>query len=337
MDPVVEEYKPKEMTAMLMKAKTGEIVAMTQRPSFNPETKEGLEGDATWRNLLVEDVFEPGSTMKIFTTAAAIEAGVFNPNATFVYPNGGFKLDDRPVNDHDHGAIGTLTFRQALSYSSNVGMLTLEKMMGNEKWMEYLKRFKFGESTDSGLLNESSGSLPTDNWVDQAMTSFGQAISVTNFQMMRAYTAIANNGTMLQPQYIKKIVDNNTKDEQVTATKIVGNPIKPETAKDVRTYMVDTVEDPTYGIAYGVYTLPGYHIAVKTGTAEINDPAKGYLNGETDYVYSVVEMVPAEDPEYVLYLTMKQPKTYDRTALAKIANPLMKLVTDIHEDDASDK
>ncbi|WP_430597561.1 peptidoglycan D,D-transpeptidase FtsI family protein [Enterococcus sp. AZ177] len=332
LDPVVEEYKPEDMTAMLMKAKTGEILAMSQRPSFNPETKEGIK---EWRNLLVEDRFEPGSTMKLFTTAAAMQEGKFNPNTTFAYPAGGYKLDDRTVNDHDFGAVGPLTFRQAISWSSNVGMLTLEQMIGGDKWKEYLEKFGFGKSTNSDLAGESAGELPGDNWVDQAMSSFGQAISVTNFQMMQAYTAIANDGSMLKPQYISKIVDKNTGEEKVTQPEKVGQPvIAPQAASDIRTYMIDTVEDPNYGIAYDVYKVPGYHVAAKTGTAQITGK-NGYMAGLTDYTYSVVEMVPADNPEYILYLTMKKPQTYTRDALAKIANPLMKVVMDSMDSDSA--
>ncbi|MEI5994860.1 peptidoglycan D,D-transpeptidase FtsI family protein [Candidatus Enterococcus mansonii] len=333
LDPVVEEFKPENMTAMLMKAKTGEILAMSQRPSFNPETKEGLGKDTPWRNILVEDKFEPGSTMKLFTAAAAIQEGKFNPNATFVYPAGGYKLDDRTVNDHDYGAVGPLTFRQAISWSSNVGMLTLEQQMGGDKWKEYLEKFGFGKSTNSGLAGESAGELPGDNWVDQAMSSFGQAVSVTDFQMMQAYTAIANDGSMIKPQYISKIVDKNTGEEKVTQAQKVGQPvITPQAASDIRTYMIDTVEDPNYGIAYDVYKVPGYHVSAKTGTAQITGE-NGYMAGLTDYTYSVVEMVPADNPEYILYLTMKKPQTYTREALARVANPLMQVVMDSMDTD----
>lgn len=335
LDPVIEEYEPEDMTAVLMKAKTGEIIAMSQRPSFNPETKEGLGEDTVWRNILVEDQIEPGSTMKLFTTAAAMQEGKFNPNAEFAYPTGGYKLDDRKVNDHDYGAVGPLTFRQALSWSSNVGMLTLEQMIGGEKWKEYLEKFRFGESTHSGLAGESAGELPGNNWVDQAMSSFGQAISVTNFQMMQAFTAIATDGSMLKPQYISKIVDKDTGEEKVTQPEKVGQPvITPQAASDIRTYMIDTVEDSNYGIAYDVYKVPGYHVAAKTGTAEINGE-NGYMAGLTDYTYSVVEMVPADNPEYILYLTMKRPQSYTREALAKIANPLMKVVMDSTDSDST--
>ncbi|MTD37630.1 cell division protein FtsI [Erwinia sp. CPCC 100877] len=329
MDPVVEEYKPENLTAILMKAKTGEILAMSQRPSFNPETKEGLGSkDGTWQNLLVESQFEPGSTMKVFTTAAAIQEGKFDPNATFVYPVGGYKLDDRTVNDHDYGAVGPLTFRQALSWSSNVGMLTLEQNMDHTGgvWKSYLEKLGFGKSTNSGLMGEIAGNLPGDNWVDRAMSSFGQAVDVTNFQMMQAFTAIANDGSMTKPQFISKVVDPNTGKQEVTQVEKVGQPVvSAQAASDVRTYMIDTVENPDYGIAYDIYKVPGYHIAAKTGTAQITGE-NGYMNGLTDYTYSVVEMVPAENPEYILYLTMQKPQSYSNKALAEIANPLMQKV-----------
>ena len=120
--------------------------------------------------------------------------------------------------------------------------------MGDEKWMEYLKKFGFGTSTHSGLSGESAGKLPGTNFVDRAMSAFGQAITVTNFQMMKGFSAIANDGSMLQPHYISKIVDKNTGKETITEPQIVGTPIKAQTAQQIRTYMIDTVEDPTYGL-----------------------------------------------------------------------------------------
>lgn len=337
LDPLVEKYEPEEVTAMLMEAKSGDIVAMSQRPSFEPETRDGLE---LWRNLLVEDKFEPGSTMKIMTSAAAIQQGVFNPNETFVYPYGGVVLDDTPgnetvVNDWDKGEKGTLNFRQAISWSSNVGMLELERRMGGTTWQDYLKKFGFGESTNSGLESESSGSVPGDNTVDQAMSSFGQAVSVTNFQMMQAFSAFANDGTMIKPQYIREIVDAKTGEKEVKQREEVGTPVSAQAVNEVRTYMIDTVEDPTYGIAYDVYTVPGYRVAAKTGTAQVVDEETGvYYTGPTDYLYSVVEMVPAENPEYILYITMKRPNTnYNKTTLAEVANPLMKLAMEIKATD----
>lgn len=326
MDQVNEEYQPEELTAVLMKAKTGEILAMGQRPTFNPETMEGLTGeDAIWRNFLVQDSYEPGSTMKVFTTAAAIEEGEFNENETF--QSGKIQVEDATINDHDFGEKGVLTMRQAVSWSSNVGMVILEQRLGG-RWYNYLQKLGFGQSTHSGLDDEVNGTLPTSNIVDRAMSAYGQAVGVTNFQMMKAFTSIANNGTMIQPRYISKVVDPQTGEERTTQTEVLGQPFSKETTEKVREYMRDVVESENYGSAYGVYSVPGYNVSAKTGTAQIASDTGGYQTGDTAYLYSIVEMVPSEDPDYVLYLTMKHPKTYDRMALAKIANPLMKRAMD---------
>ncbi|HIB1873210.1 TPA: penicillin-binding transpeptidase domain-containing protein [Enterococcus faecium] len=329
MDQVNEEYQPEELTAVLMKAKTGEILAMGQRPTFNPETMEGLTGEgAIWRNFLVQDSYEPGSTMKVFTTAAAIEEGEFNENETF--QSGKIQVEDATINDHDFGEKGVLTMRQALSWSSNVGMVILEQRLGG-RWYNYLQKLGFGQSTHSGLDDEVNGALPTSNIVDRAMSAYGQAVGVTNFQMMKAFTSIANNGTMIQPRYISKVVDPQTGEERTTQTEVLGQPFSKETTEKVREYMRDVVESENYGSAYGVYSVPGYNVSAKTGTAQIASDTGGYQTGDTAYLYSIVEMVPSEDPDYVLYLTMKHPKTYDRMALAKIANPLMKRAMDFKE------
>ncbi|HBE7952802.1 TPA: penicillin-binding protein [Enterococcus faecium] len=329
MDQVNEEYQPEELTAVLMKAKTGEILAMGQRPTFNPETMEGLTGkDAIWRNFLVQDSYEPGSTMKVFTTAAAIEEGEFNENETF--QSGKIQVEDATINDHDFGEKGVLTMRQALSWSSNVGMVILEQRLGG-RWYNYLQKLGFGQSTHSGLDDEVNGALPTLNIVDRAMSAYGQAVGVTNFQMMKAFTSIANNGTMIQPRYISKVVDPQTGEERTTQTVVLGQPFSKETTEKVREYMRDVFESENYGSAYGVYSVPGYNVSAKTGTAQIASDTGGYQTGDTAYLYSIVEMVPSEDPDYVLYLTMKHPKTYDRMALAKIANPLMKRAMDFKE------
>ena len=201
-------------------------------------------------NLLVEDRYEPGSTMKVMTTAAAIESGVFNENETFT--SGEIKIADATINDWDYQEQRrTLNMRQALSWSSNVGMVKLEQKMG-DTWQQYLKKFGFGQSTYSGLPGENSGILPTNNIVDKAMSSFGQGVGVTNFQMMRAFSAIANNGKMLEPHYISKVVNSQNGTERVTEPEVVGNPVSAQTTAKVREYMRDVVESKDYGSAYNV-------------------------------------------------------------------------------------
>ncbi|MDT2399939.1 penicillin-binding transpeptidase domain-containing protein [Enterococcus avium] len=335
MDKVSSEAKPTEMTAMLMQAKTGDILAMSQRPTFNPETKEGLGEEDAWRNFLVEDSYEPGSTMKVFTTSAAVNEGIFNENESYV--SGKIQVADATINDWDLGKKGILTMRQALSWSSNVGMVKLEERLG-DRWPEYVKRFGFGQSTYSGLPGETKGTLPTINIVDQAMSSYGQAIGVTNFQMMRGFTAVANDGKMLQPHYIEKVSNPDTGKEIITKPEVVGEPITAETAQKVREYMRDTVESENYGSAYDQYKVPGYHISAKTGTAQIAENGR-YLTGDTNYIYSIALMIPSEDPEYILYLTMKQPQEKQEGILGEIANPLLSRVMEFQntETDSSEE
>ncbi|MGX7203886.1 penicillin-binding transpeptidase domain-containing protein [Enterococcus pingfangensis] len=335
LDKVNSEVKPSEMTAMLMQAKTGDILAMSQRPTFNPETKEGLGESDAWRNFLVEDSYEPGSTMKVFTTSAAVNEGVFNEDESYV--SGKIQVADATINDWDLGKKGILTMRQALSWSSNVGMVKLEEKLG-DRWPEYVQSFGFGQSTYSGLPGESKGTLPTSNIVDQAMSAYGQAIGVTNFQMMRGFTAVANDGKMLQPHYIEKVSDPNTGKEIIAEPEVVGEPITAETAQKVREYMRDTVESENYGSAYDQYKVPGYNISAKTGTAQIASGGT-YLTGTTNYIYSIALMIPSEDPEYILYLTMKQPQESKEGVLGEIANPLLSRAMEFQSDqsDSSDE
>ncbi|MDN5831211.1 MAG: penicillin-binding protein [Tetragenococcus halophilus] len=333
MDQAWDKIDAEDMTAVLMDAKTGEIASMSQRPTFNPETKKGInDDDFVWSNLFVEDNYEPGSTMKTMTVASAIDNGAFDPEET--YKPGETKLADATIRDWDYerGSKPSLTMRQALSWSSNVGMVKLEQRM-KDSWQRSLQEFGFGRSTHSGLSGEKSGTLPEDNVVSHAMTAFGQAIGVTQFQMLQAFSSISNDGAMLKPQVIDKIVDETNDDEIVNQPEVVGHPVSEKAAKDVRKYMRDTVESEEYGTAYDQYKVPNEHVSAKTGTAQISQNGS-YLQG--DYLYSVVLMTPSEDPQYVMYLTMNQPEQEDTEVLPSIANPLLERAMDLNEVDESE-
>ncbi|GMA47625.1 penicillin-binding protein [Tetragenococcus muriaticus] len=336
MDQAWEDVDAQDMTAVLMDAESGEIVSMSQRPTFNPETKRGInDEDFVWSNLFVEDNYEPGSTMKIMTVASAIDNGVFDPDET--YEPGEIDLLDATIRDWDYqrGAKPSLTMRQALSWSSNVGMVKLEQRM-KEGWQRSLQEFGFGRSTHSGLSGEKSGTLPEDNVVSHAMTSFGQAIGVTQFQMLQAFSAIANDGEMLKPQVIDKIVDEANNDQTVTEPEVVGHPVSEEATEDVREYMRDTVESEEYGTAYDQYRVPNENVSAKTGTAQISQDGS-YLNGQGDYLHSVVLMTPSEDPQYVMYLTLDRPDQEDTDVLPSIANPLLERAMDLHDVDETEE
>jgi len=331
MDQVNSEYQPETLQASLMDAKTGEILAISQRPSFNPDTGDFPE-DLIWRNQAVEDAFEPGSTMKIMTVAAAIERGVFNANAT--YQSGQIKLWDTTINDWDFATNGsrTLTYREALTWSSNVGMVRLWEMMGGggSVWQSYLQRFLFGLSTNSGFMTESHGLLPNiaESPVNGAMSSFGQAIQATTLQMLRAFTAFGNNGTMLEPQFVGKIVDTNNNTALLRQPEVIGQPIKAATANQVLNYMIGVTEDPM-GTARSqgqplYYGPNGIQIASKTGTAQIAGDDGKYLTGPNDYLHSVVVMAPADNPKYIIYVTLKRPIKDQTFAIPAIVNPLLR-------------
>lgn len=318
MDEVLEETRPENLTALLMDAKTGEILTMAQRPTFHPETQEGID-DAhfIWRNLFTEEMYEPGSTLKLATVATAIDEGVFDP--TERYNPVSMQIEDRLISDHDSGSNGELTMRQALAWSSNTGMVRLQQRIGGEIWAQYLADFGLGKVTGSELFGEVPGILPSRNRVDQAMSSYGHAIGVNQMQMMQLFSAFANGGEMIRPQLIRQVGE-----ETQVFPEVVSQPISQTAADAVLEYMTDVVTDERYGTAYDVYQLTNHEISVKTGTAQIaNENGQGYLTGEFDYIYSAVSIYPTDDPQFILYLTIKRPEKYDRHTLAKIANPLM--------------
>ena len=324
MTDVQTKYEPKGMTAVLMNAKTGRILAATQRPTFDASTGEGL-GDM-WRDSLVEDNYEPGSVMKIMTLAAAIQSGKYHPNEYF--QSGSVKLDGGTVNDWRTGGWGSIPLSKAFPLSSNVGMVKIEQEMGAGIWKSYLDKFKFGQKTGITLPGETSGRISFQRPLDQASTAFGQGIEVTVMQMMQAISAVANDGKMLKPQIVSKVVNKNGK-ATVYKPEVVGQPISKETAARVIDAMRHVVNDEDgTGVAY---KMPGVDLAVKTGTGQIASAQGGYLTGDSNYTFSVAGIAPASNPKYVLYVAMKQPQKMTEPAesiLASIFKPMMQRALD---------
>ena len=332
MNAFQEKVKGKYMTATLVSAKTGEILATTQRPTFDADTKEGLTKDFVWRDILYQSNYEPGSTMKVMTLAAAINNNTF-PGGE-VFDSSELKIADVTIRDWDvnEGLTGgrMMTFSQGFALSSNVGMTLLEQKMGDATWLDYLNRFKFGVPTRFGLTDEYAGQLPADNIVNIAQSSFGQGISVTQTQMLRAFTAIANDGIMLEPKFISAIYDSNNQSVRKSQKEVVGNPVSKDAASLTRTHMVLVGTDPVYGTMHNhstgkpTVTVPGQNVALKSGTAQIADEKNGgYLIGSTNYIFSAVSMNPAENPDFILYVTVQQPEHYSGIQLGEFANPIL--------------
>ncbi|QJI75523.1 PASTA domain-containing protein [Streptococcus pneumoniae] len=340
MDAFLEKVKGKYMTATLVSAKTGEILATTQRPTFNADTKEGITEDFVWRDILYQSNYEPGSAMKVMTLASSIDNNTF-PSGEY-FNSSEFKIADATTRDWDvnEGLTtgGMMTFLQGFAHSSNVGMSLLEQKMGDATWLDYLKRFKFGVPTRFGLTDEYAGQLPADNIVSIAQSSFGQGISVTQTQMLRAFTAIANDGVMLEPKFISAIYDTNNQSVRKSQKEIVGNPVSKEAASTTRNHMILVGTDPLYGTMYNHYTgkpiitVPGQNVAVKSGTAQIADEKNGgYLVGSTNYIFSVVTMNPAENPDFILYVTVQQPEHYSGIQLGEFATPILERASAMKE------
>ena len=332
MDVFQEKVKGKFVSATLVSAKTGEILATTQRPTYNADTKEGLDikNLRTWNTILYQDQYEPGSTMKVMTLAAAIDHGTF-PAYNEVYYNNELQVKDATIKDWEINMGLTegryMNIAQGFAYSSNIGMTKLEQKMGNDVWMNYLTLFKFGLPTRFGMGDESFGGLPGDNYVTQAMSSFGQGISVTQTQMLRAFSAIANDGEMLEPKFISAIYDGKHETARKSQREIVGNPVSASAAQQTRNYMITVGTDPQFGTLYSsdgpIIQVAGQNVAVKSGTAQIAT-ANGYLEGENDNINSIVVMTPAEDPDFIMYVTVQQPEvSFSPKSWQELVNPVL--------------
>ena len=340
MDAFQEKVKGKYTNATLVSAKTGEILATTQRPTFDANTKEGLTDDFVWRNILYQSNYEPGSTMKVMTLAAAIDNKTFSGGEYF--NSSELKVADATIRDWDvNGGLSSgsiMTYSQGFAHSSNVGMTLLQQKMGDATWLEYLNRFKFGVPTRFGMPDEYAGQLPADNVVNIAMSAFGQGISVTQTQMLRAFTAIANDGVMLEPKFISALYDPNDQTVRKSKKEIVGNPVSKEAASLTRENMILVGTDPVYGTMYNqltgkpIVTVPGQTVSVKSGTAQIADEEKGgYLKGVTNYIYSVVSMNPSENPDFILYVTVQQPEHFSSVQLGEFSNPILERASAMKE------
>lgn len=322
MSQVQEDHSPKAMTATVMDSKTGEIIASTQRPSFNAMTKEGI--DQSWQNLLVEYEFEPGSTLKIITLAAAIEEGVFDPNA--MYKSGTYETGGGRVRDIRPEGWGVISYLEGVFRSSNVSFVKLVEDMGYDTWKSYLDAFGFDTPTGIELPNEKSGNNPFEWELQKANTAFGQGITVTPVQMLQALTAITNEGRMVQPSIVQSVSNENQGEKVVNDEEHKSQPISKETAEKTLEYLQMGV-DSDVGTARG-YRIEDVPVSAKTGTAQIVNPDTGqYYSSSNDFIYSVVTMFPSDDPQYTIYITVQQPELNEHAShgsmvVNKIYQPL---------------
>lgn len=292
-----EKYEPELISGYLVELGTGKLLSAGQRPSYNLNTLEGIDQD--WEGQFVSEAYEPGSTLKILTQSIAYDRNIYQPNELVM--TGSIEIEDTVVKDYNLYGWGEIPFDEALARSSNVSMVELVRRMGLESWEQTLEELGFGQSTHSDLPGENTGFIDFDNPVSVYMSGFGQAISATPIQLMQAYSMIGNQGDIIKIQYA---YGSDTSDYETQKIKTM---IRPESAQHILDILMDAVEQP-YGTAQD-FKMPNVRIAAKTGTAQIANPTgAGYLTGPNDYYFSVVSFFPAEQPEYMLYLTLKRPE-----------------------------
>lgn len=303
-------------TVSVVDAKTGAILAVASSPGFDPNTKE----ITSYYDPFVSYVYEPGSVMKIFSFLATMENGLYDGKAT--YPSGTIKVDDATIKDwNDHG-WGTITFNQGFMASSNTAATRLAQKLGRQKLYEFYNKLGFGTPTGITLPNEQNGVINFKYNTEIASASFGQGISVTAIQMIRALTAIANDGTTLEPYIVSKIVDKNTEKITYEGKRTVANKVATkknvDAIKDLMRGVIDGRETMSTGKSYNV---KGLDVIGKTGTAQIASPTGGYLKGTTNYIRSFAGLFPGDDPEVIVYAAVSKIK--NSTTLPKAIKTLM--------------
>jgi penicillin-binding protein 2B len=302
MQEAAKEYEPEKITGIVADPKTGRILAMSNYPAFNPNQKE----IDNYTNFAVSYPFEPGSTMKIFTLAAAIEEGKYNGNEQF--QSGSYKLPNigRPIYDHNRKGWGTISYNEGVQNSSNVAFSKLvREKLGYEKFRSYISKFGLDQKTNIDLPNEKNGSILYNYEIEKVTTAFGQGSTITPIQQIQAATAIANGGKMMQPYVIDKIMNPETKKMVVeNEPKVKGKPISEDTAKQVRDILGTVVTEGTGK----PYMIDGYNVAGKTGTAQIPGKDGKYISGWGENVFSFIGMAPKDDPKLLVYVAVERPK-----------------------------
>lgn len=317
-----KHYDPKSLIGIVADPKTGKILAMSSKPSYDPNQRN----IDYYFNDAIANAFEPGSTMKIFTLAAAINEGVYNGQD--FYQSGTYQVGNRKIKDHNGGAgWGSITFDEGVERSSNVAFAILgDQKLGPERFRKYIHSFGLDEKTNIDLSGEGSNTILFDQQIQQVTTAFGQGSTVTPIQLVQAATAIANDGKMMKPYTIDKVVDPITGKVQLEhKPEEVGKPVSKETAAQVRQLLERVVTSPKgTGTAYKV---DGYSVGGKTGTAQIPDGKGGYMTGRENYIFSFLGMAPMDDPQLVVYLAVKQPKLKDDENGAQPLADIFKYVT----------
>ena len=320
LDNVEKMFQPDMALALVMDPNTGEILAMSSRPTFDPNNYKEYSKEVLNRNLPIWATYEPGSTQKIITTAASIEEKTIDIYNEHFYDSGSVQVDTARIKCWKAGGHGDQTFLQVLQNSCNPGFVLMGQRLGKEKLFSYLDLFGFGQKTGIDLNGEGSGILfPLSKVgnIELATTAFGQGISVTPIQQVTAISAILNGGNLYQPYVLKNILEPETNNIMYQKEKkLIRKTISQETSNTMR-YALESVV--ALGGGKAAY-IDGYRIGGKTGTAQKVQNGTYLVN---NYIMSFVGIVPSNDPKAVLYIAIDNPKntamlsSYTTTPIAR--------------------
>lgn len=303
LDKAMLETKPRAITAIVMDPKTGEILAMANRPTFNPNKFYDYTINE-WKNRAVSFVYEPGSTFKAIIAAAALQEGLVSPDKTFVVPEY-VTVSGRRIQNWTSEDYGTISFTEIMKNSVNTGIVQVGMQVGATKLDAYIRSFGFGEATGIELPGEENGILfnPKDmRDSDLATMSIGQSIAVTPIQLAAAMSAIANKGVLLKPHILKSV--HNSDGTVYIESKV--DMIKRVITEDTAESLVGMLEHVVSSGGGNKAAVKGYRIAGKTGTAEkIRDDGSGYLAGH--YIASFCGFAPVEDPKITILIMIDDP------------------------------
>lgn len=328
LDNVMTKYNPENALVLVMDPNTAEIIAMASRPNFNPNNYQDYDLETINRNLPIWMSYEPGSTFKIITLASAINENKVNLFEDKFYDSGSITVENARIKCWKSGGHGAESFLNVVENSCNPGFVVLGQRLGTDLLYSYLEKFGFGTKTGIDLNGESKGIMfKKENMgpVETATTAFGQGISVTPIQQVRGVSAAINGGKLYTPYIVKSISESQTNEMIVlNQPKFNGSVITEETSSLVRYALESVVANGTGKNAY----IENYRVGGKTGTAQKVKDGR-YMVG--DYILSFVGFLPADKPDYVVYVAINNPKgvtQYGGTVSAPVAKNIMLSIID---------
>ncbi len=323
LDIAEAKYNPDGIIAIAMNPNSGEILAMSSRPTFDPAKFQSVSQEVYNRNLPVWMTYEPGSTFKIITLAAALEEGKVNLEKEHFHDPGSVQVAGARLKCWKRGGHGDQTFLEVVQNSCNPGFVELGERLGKEKLFQYIKGFGFGQKTGIDLQGEGTGilfNMDRVGPVELATTAFGQGVSVTPIQQVAAVAAAVNGGTLYQPFIAKELIDPVTKEIVMRNSPVKKRKVISETtSKEIRHVLESVVAQGTGGKAF----VDSYRVGGKTGTAQ---KAKGGRYLENEFIVSFIGFAPADDPQIVVYVAVDNPKgvrAFGGTISAPIVGQIM--------------